>query len=315
MSACNPGGSSTATPEGQSESLPTAVLHITRIYTSEATSEPAAMPAATAMPTKAITKDKCELFLITAQNVGDKTNTIQALIDYINTDGKAISKLSQHFFVEANVRKYLERLMDEAGLQNLNTNHLAYIYATTHLESGWGDFEELYDGEPTEQAKKEHFETLYGEGTIAGGYLGNTETLDGYTFLGRGFIHLTGRKNYQAISVELGKPELMEADGFILAACSHTGCAKKYDYDFITKIAVIGMMKGTFTDISLLSPDLNGVNDGSFNFIEARSIIGWSGDKSDIKAADLARGYAKILSKQCVKGEVSEGLTCVPCPY
>jgi len=33
--------------------------------------------------------------------------------------------------------------MDEAGHQGLNTNHLAYIDTTMHVETQWSNYEEL----------------------------------------------------------------------------------------------------------------------------------------------------------------------------
>jgi len=41
------------------------------------------------------------------------------------------------------VKDNLRRIMDEAGHQGLNTNHLAYIDTTMHVETQWSNYEEL----------------------------------------------------------------------------------------------------------------------------------------------------------------------------
>jgi YD repeat-containing protein len=306
LSACSKDSTSpTQTP------IPTSTPIEVRVTPTGTTVSEDNTPFATSTAVKSPDGGTCILILDHPEPNETEINlTIQALADYIFSEGKDIKALSE-YAKRDDVESYLRRLMNEAGSQKLNTNHLAYIYATTHVESAWSDFEERYDGEKNEEAKKKFFENKYGKDTNIGQILGNTETWDGYTFLGRGFIHITGRANYSKISEELGLGDLLingAKNGFAKAACG----LKCDGYDYVTKIAVTGMAKGTFTGKGLLDPDLNG-NNGSFKFGEAREIIGWPGDGSAGVAEKLAIGYARILSEHCISGGVSKGLICVNC--
>ena len=61
-----------------------------------------------------------------------------------------------------------------------------------------GMFNDLY-----ENGTEEYFDK-YEPGTATGDSLGNTEAGDGYLFRGRGYLHLTGRYNYQKAQDALG---------------------------------------------------------------------------------------------------------------
>ena len=65
----------------------------------------------------------------------------------------------------------------------------------------------------TAASKKGYFEYWYGKRAD----LGNTTAEDGYTYRGRGAIQITGRSNYRAIGLGIGKPletrpDLLEKD-------------------------------------------------------------------------------------------------------
>lgn len=100
--------------------------------------------------------------------------------------------------------------------------------------------------------------------------LGNTQQDDGDRFHGRGFVQLTGRRNYTDWGTRLGvnlvnKPELA------------------LDKDVATQILIEGAIKGTFTGRKL-ADYLNPAKEDWFN---ARRIINGTD-----KAANIA-GYAK----------------------
>jgi predicted chitinase len=132
--------------------------------------------------------------------------------------------------------------------------HLAYILATSkhetlnydHMREIWGptDTQKRYEGRAD---------------------LGNTVKGDGKRFMGRGFVQITGRRNYADWSKRLGmdllsKPSL--AEGHEVAA----------------RILVEGMLKGTFTGKKLA--------DFPSDFVESRRIV------NGTDRATLIAGYA-----------------------
>ncbi|MBK7317720.1 DNRLRE domain-containing protein [Candidatus Villigracilis affinis] len=227
--------------------------------------------------------------------------TIEELVSYIIENN---TKSPDY----ARVRNYLRWLMDESGRQNLNTNHLAYIYATSHIESKWIDFTEQYDGDPREYFKRYD------------GILGNVYEGDGERYMGRGFIHLTGRENYRNASKSLGLwvtdangtslPKLEEYPFYAQCGADTSGCD---GYDYVTNVAVKGMAGGWFTGKKLSDYDNA---DGSYGFYDARTIINWPGATPDAteKAKNLGIGFAEILGRQCPLGGTSTGIVCRPVP-
>lgn len=149
---------------------------------------------------------------------------------------------------------HLNRIL--AATTAMPITHRAYILATAHHETGqfkW--LREIWG--PTAQQKRY-------EGRAD---LGNTVTGDGKRFLGRGYVQITGRRNYTDWSKRLGldlvaKPELAERP------------------EIAAKILVEGMRLGTFTG-KKLSDYLPG------DYINARRIVNGT-DK-----ANLIAGYAK----------------------
>jgi putative chitinase len=175
--------------------------------------------------------------------------------------------MSDKFF--AAVRKMAEGgKLSQAQVDHLNRilaataampiTHRAYILATAWHESGqfkW--LREIWG--PTAQQKRY-------EGRAD---LGNTVTGDGKRFLGRGYVQITGRRNYTDWSKRLGidlvaKPELAERP------------------EIAARILVEGMRLGTFTEHKL-SDYLPG------DYINARRIVNGT-DK-----ANLIAGYAKAF--------------------
>ena len=135
---------------------------------------------------------------------------------------------------------------------------LAYILATAFHETG--RFKWLREIWGPTAAQKAY------EGRAD---LGNTVKGDGKRFMGRGLVHITGRRNYADWSKRLGVDLLANPD-----------FAEQLDY--AARILVEGVMLGTFTGQKLGDY----IKPGSVNFVSARRTVNGT-DK-----ADLIAGYA-----------------------
>ena len=144
-------------------------------------------------------------------------------------------------------------------------NQAAYCLATAHHETG--NFKYLREIWGPTAAQKRY------EGRAD---LGNTQKGDGKRFMGRGLVHITGRRNYTDWSKRLGldllkNPELAEKP------------------EIAVRILVEGMKLGTFTGkklsdyITLRKSDFKG----------ARRIVNGT-DKADL-IAGYAREYDRLL--------------------
>ncbi len=148
----------------------------------------------------------------------------------------------------------IERIVDVARREGLTQEQTAYVLATATHENHLGRF-------PVELDSGQRYENRPD--------LGNTQPGDGPRFRGRGYVQLTGRRNYEDWSNRLGidlvnNPELAS------------------DPEIAAQILVIGMRDGTFTGRRLDRY----INASGTDFINARRVV------NGTDRASLIAGYA-----------------------
>lgn len=157
---------------------------------------------------------------------------------------------------------------------------LAYVLATAWHETGRFKWLKEIWGPTAAQKRYEGREDL-----------GNTIAGDGKKFMGRGLVHITGRRNYTDWSRRLGLDLLKEphlAEELPIAA----------------RILVEGMVKGTFTGKKLQDY----INSDQCDFVGARRIVNGT-DK-----AALIAGYAEKFSAALGLATTSPAETSKPAP-
>ena len=121
-----------------------------------------------------------------------------------------------------------------------------------------------------------YFNKRYGPQTSVGKMLGNTKPGDGALFHGRGYVQITGRRNYAKAKGLTGVDLLTDPD-------------KCKDPDLAYQIAIQGMKDGWFTGRKLA----NFITGDKTDYVNARTII--NGHDQAEKIADIARRYSEIL--------------------
>ncbi|HEV2913124.1 MAG TPA: hypothetical protein VGX92_07400 [Pyrinomonadaceae bacterium] len=127
-----------------------------------------------------------------------------------------------------------------------------------------------------EHGSSAYFNTRYGPQTRVGKVLGNTQPGDGALFHGRGYVQLTGRRNYAKAKALTGIDLLAEPDR-----------AKNPEVAY--HIAIQGMKDGWFTGKKLSQF----ISDGKADFENARTII--NGHDKAQNIADIARRFNEVL--------------------
>jgi len=151
-----------------------------------------------------------------------------------------------------------------------NLNQVAYGFATFKRETG-DAFQPIHERGPVSYFGK------YDPGTQLGAQLGNTAAGDGFLFRGRGYVQITGRKNYTYIGGQL-KVDLVASPDHALQP------------DVAYKIASSGMKQGWFTAHRLSQYIPTG---GAPDYFHARRIINGL-DHADEIAAN-AQKFQSIL--------------------
>jgi putative chitinase len=182
------------------------------------------------------------------------------------------------------VRSY-DAILDEAEAYPVPVPHsLAYVFATVLGEVG-------YRYQPIHEIGQRSYFDKYNAGTTIGNRLGNTQPGDGFLYRGRGFVQLTGRRNYAVMSIRLGINLTDNPD-------------KALDTKVAAKIIITGMMEGIFTGKKLSDY----INSKMVDYRNARRIINGT-DKADefaARAVKYQRAIEEALVADDKKGEVKE---------
>lgn len=166
----------------------------------------------------------------------------------------------------------LSQIEQDARFDNTETDRrqLAYCLATFKWETA-------HTMRPIDElGSSAYFNSRYGPQTKVGKILGNTKAGDGALFHGRGYVQVTGRRNYAKAKALTGVDLLAEPDG-----------AKNPELAY--QIAVQGMKDGWFTSRKLGQF----IKDGQADYENARTII--NGHDKAQTIADIARRFSEVL--------------------
>ncbi len=193
------------------------------------------------------------------------------------------------FFSAAQVAG-IEAILDEwerRGFTDLRW--LAYMLATTFHETA-RKMQPIH-----EYGGKSYFDKRYGPGTNVGKVLGNTVAGDGSRFHGRGYVQLTGRRNYALASKKLGVDFLAEPD-------------RALERPLAATIMFDGMLNGWFTGKKLSDY----INATKTDFTNARRIINGTDKAATIKG--YANTFWDALKKAHRDGPIPKPLPSPPAP-
>ena len=161
----------------------------------------------------------------------------------------------------ANLRVLAGMLSGDSAMADIRRQ--AYALATVHRECG-------PDFKPRAEEGPAAYFARYEPSTETGRILGNSAPGDGYLFRGRGYVQLTGRRNYFRFG-QLLKLDLVNAPDTALKT------------DIAYRILSDGMTKGLFTGLGFW----RFIHDGECDYVQARRIINGLDHAEEIAAAAI----------------------------
>ena len=174
----------------------------------------------------------------------------------------------------------LEAILTRLDAKRIELPQAAYILGTAYHESDrFRTMEEYASGAAYEGRKT----------------LGNTQPGDGVRFKGRGFVQITGRRNYTDWSKRLG-----------VDLVGNPALAARLDH--ATTILIDGMMLGTFTGKKL--PDY--VAGAKKDYVGARRVV--NGTDRAAMIATYARAFEKALVEAGYSASVAPPAPAKPAP-
>jgi hypothetical protein len=189
------------------------------------------------------------------------TGQVNDAADFLATKFEPIARR-----VNPQAAPQIARLLLELNNQAVtDANHIAYVLASAHHESGMG------------AAMTEHDSGQRYEGRAD---LGNTQAGDGPRYRGRGFVQITGRSNYTRYS------RLMNED-----MVNHPERAA--DPDVSARFTVDGMVNGTFTNLTGGIARFNRP-EGAYDFVHARQLVNGM-DRAEAIAI-IAGQYRQVMT-------------------
>lgn len=210
-----------------------------------------------------------------------------------------------------------------------NVQQAAYILATAQHESSFGDtkfswseplvedhnqYRSSYNkktkretwsatvhttGDRVTGATESELDQRYWDNAYGGNLENKSGTADAANYRGRGFVQLTGRRNYREFTKKLNDEGFSyELDGQrwgaggtaidLLAHPDHVNRSR----ELAARIMIDGMMEGTFTGQSL--PDH--VNDQETDYYDARSVVNGDKGKNGRSIEAIAQRYEAVLA-------------------
>ena len=166
-----------------------------------------------------------------------------------------------------------------AATQGLDVKHRAYLLATAWHETA-------FTVQPIVERGSRRYFDKYEPSTRIGRELGNTRSGDGYLYRGRGYVQITGRRNYLRASQELENDFISYPDSALNPALA-------------AKILVSGCTEGWFTGKKLSDyPD----------YVSMRRVVNGTDKASQIAA------YAYAFERALLAQEPKVIVTVAPPP-